>query len=109
VSFDAQFDFVAISIGSISIIPIFLRRYYANHPEVNFKPGPFYMPGLLGWACNVICIAWTCFVCVIFSFPNYRPVTPTNMNYASVITIGVVVLSGYVLSPSYSGHELTQG
>ena len=42
---------------------------------------------------NVACIAWTLFVCVIFSLPNDLPVTPTNMNYSSVITVGVIVLS----------------
>ncbi|KAI0790315.1 amino acid permease [Irpex lacteus] len=76
------------------IIPIFLRRFYRNHPEVEFKPGPFYMgDGLLGWAANVNCILWTLFVCVIFAMPNYLPVNPQNMNYASAITGGVIILS----------------
>lgn len=51
-------------------------------------------PGLLGWAANVTCISWTLFVCVIFSLPTVFPVTGVNMNYAAVIAIGVVVLSG---------------
>lgn len=73
------------------------RRYYRNHPEVLFKPGPFYMgDGWLGWSANIICILWTLFVCVLFSLPTIRPVTPDNMNYAAVITCGVVILSGYV-------------
>jgi hypothetical protein len=76
------------------------RRVYQHHPEVNFKPGPFYMgDGLLGWAANITCIVWTCFIVVIFSFPTVRPVTAENMNYAAVITVGVVVLSGYVVCP----------
>lgn len=93
------------------IIPIFLcdcfcflilgshhysrRRVYANHPEVQFKPGPFYMgSGVVGWAANISCISWTLFISVIFSLPTILPVTRENMNYASVITIGVIVLSG---------------
>jgi hypothetical protein len=32
--------------------------------------------------------------CVILSFPSYKPITPETMNYASIITIGVMVLSG---------------
>lgn len=61
------------------------RRLYRNHPEVLFKPGPFYMgDGLLGWAANITCISWTLFVCVIFSLPTVLPVTKDNMNYASV-------------------------
>ena len=81
---------------------MFRRRAYANHPEVNFKPGPFYMgDGLLGWTANVVCIVWTIFVCVIFSLPDEIPVTPENMNYSSVITVGVVFLSLYVPSFLY--------
>ncbi|KAG6876885.1 hypothetical protein C0992_011449 [Termitomyces sp. T32_za158] len=117
------------------IIPIFLRRFFENHPEVQFKPGPFYMgSGLLGKVCNTTSILWTLFVCVIFSFPTYLPVTKDNMNYASVrfrpihfqspgvpalfqvITIGVLILSGlwwilgahkYYHGPQSNLHEPT--
>jgi hypothetical protein len=91
---NAIFSLCAIALDSSYIIPIFCRRWFRNHPEVSFKPGPFAMSPFVGWAANVTCIVWTCFVCVLFSFPNYRPVTAETMNYASVITIGVVVLSG---------------
>ncbi|THV03453.1 APC amino acid permease [Dendrothele bispora CBS 962.96] len=91
---NAIFSLTAMALDLSYIIPIFLRRVFATHPEVNFKPGPFYMgSGILGKAANWICISWTLFVCVIFSFPTVRPVTPDNMNYASVITIGVMVLA----------------
>ena len=53
--------------------------------------------GILGWAANINCILWTLFVCVIFALPNYLPVTPTNMNYASVrlpcLTSHVILMS----------------
>jgi amino acid transporter len=100
VAANAIFSLCAIALDSSYIIPIFLRRWFRNHPEVNFKPGPFYLgDGILGWACNITCIVWTCFIVVIFSLPNYLPVTKNNMNYASVITVGVVLLSGlwYIL------------
>jgi len=94
VAANAIFSLTSMALDLSYIIPIFLRRVYQNHPEVMFKPGPFYMgDGLLGYVLNVNCIVWTLFVCVIFSFPNYLPVTRENMNYASVITIGVMVLS----------------
>ena len=42
------------------IVPIFCRRLFRNHPEVNFKPGPFYMgDGAFGWFVNIVCITWT--------------------------------------------------
>ncbi|KAI5119557.1 hypothetical protein M0805_005621 [Coniferiporia weirii] len=95
VAANAIFSLTAMALDISYIIPIFLRRFYRNHPEVNFKPGPFYMgPGLLGWAANITCISWTIFVSVIFSIPTNLPVTKENMNYASVITGGVVILSG---------------
>ncbi|CAL1698314.1 unnamed protein product [Somion occarium] len=95
VAANAIFALTAMALDLSYIIPIFLRRWYRNHPEVNFKPGPFYMgDGLLGWATNVICILWTLFVCVLFSLPTMLPVTAVNMNYASVITGGVVIVSG---------------
>ncbi|KIY48512.1 APC amino acid permease [Fistulina hepatica ATCC 64428] len=97
---NAIFSLTAMALDLSYIIPIFLRRVYANHPDVMFKPGPFYMGnGIVGWAANVICITWTLFIIVIFSLPTVLPVTPANMNYASVITVGVMFLSGiwYVL------------
>ncbi|KDR78351.1 hypothetical protein GALMADRAFT_245494 [Galerina marginata CBS 339.88] len=100
VAANAIFSLTAIALDSSYIIPIFCRRIYQNHPEVMFKPGPFYMgDGKLGLICNTICISWTLFICVIFSLPTIMPVTANNMNYASVITIGVVVLASvwYVL------------
>ncbi|KAH8079786.1 APC amino acid permease [Cristinia sonorae] len=107
---NAIFALTAMALDLSYIIPIFLRRFYRNHPEVDFKPGPFYMgDGLLGWSANVICIVWTLFVCVIFSLPTVLPVTPENMNYASVITAGVVILSGlwYMLGAHRHYHGPT--
>lgn len=100
VAANAIFAMTAMALDFSYIIPIFLRRVYQNHPEVMFKPGPFYMgDGLLGWVANVCCIAWTLFVCVVFSLPTILPVTKENMNYASVITVGIMILAGiwYVL------------
>ncbi|KAF8176273.1 APC amino acid permease [Pholiota molesta] len=91
---NAIFSLTAIALDLSYIIPIFCRRVYAKHPDVMFKPGPFYMgDGWLGWTLNVVCITWTLFVCVIFSFPTVKPVTKENMNYASVITVSVIALA----------------
>lgn len=107
VAANAIFALTAIALDTSYIIPIFLRRLYANHSEVHFQPGPFYMgSGIIGWAANIACISWTLFVCVIFSLPTILPVTRDNMNYASVITVGVVVVSGvwYILSAHRHYH-----
>ena len=97
----AIFSLTAMALDISYIIPIALRRIYRHHPEVEFKPGPFYLgDGLLGWAVNLSCIIWTLFVSVIFSLPTYLPVTKDNMNYAAVITGGVVLLAMYAVPTS---------
>ena len=40
-----------------------------------------------------ILYSWTLFVSVILSFPTIKPVTSQTMNYASVITGGVIILA----------------
>lgn len=98
---NAIFSLTAMALDLSYIIPIFLRRVFQNHPEVMFKPGPFYMgDGILGAAMNWTCILWTIFVCVIFSFPTVKPITKENMNYASVSALTqhvshFSVLTGY--------------
>lgn len=85
---NAIFSLTTIALDLSYIIPIFLRRVFQNHPEVMFKPGPFYMgDGILGWVCNCTCIIWTLFVCVILSLPTVQPVTAQNMNYAAVCIV----------------------
>ncbi|KAF8999807.1 amino acid permease [Cyathus striatus] len=90
----AIFSLTAMGLDLSYVIPIFCRRMFHSHPDVMFKPGPFYMgDGIIGRICNTICIAWTLFVCVIFSLPTVLPVSADNMNYASVITCGVIILA----------------
>lgn len=55
------------------IVPIFCRRWFCNHPDVHFTPGPFYMPGLLGWIANCICIAYVSFIST-FGPSTYWPI-----------------------------------
>ena len=79
------------------VIPIALRRIYQHHPEVQFKPGPFYMDSETvcsgGWlTSNVL---WTLFVPVMFSFPAVMLATKDTMNYGAVIT-GGILLAMYV-------------
>jgi len=64
---------------------------HVSYSEIALTLGPG-----LGFAANCICIGWTLFITVIFSMPTLRPVTKDNMNYAAVITVGVLVLSLYV-------------
>ncbi|KAI0327342.1 APC amino acid permease [Cubamyces sp. BRFM 1775] len=108
IAVNAIFAMTAMALDLSYIIPIFFRRWYRNHPEVKFVPGPFYMgDGIIGWIANVNCILWTLFVCVIFALPTYLPVTGETMNYAAPITGGVILLSlvWYVIG----GHRHYKG
>jgi hypothetical protein len=99
VAVNAIFSLTAMALDISYIIPIALRRIYQRHPEVQFKPGPFYLgDGLLGWVVNINCIVWTLFVSVIFSLPTTLPVTKDTMNYAAVITGGIALLALYVIT-----------
>ena len=99
VAANAIFSLTAMALDISYIIPIALRRIYQRHPEVQFKPGPFYLgDGLLGWMVNLNCIVWTIFVSVIFSLPTTLPVTKDTMNYAAVITGSIALLALYVIT-----------
>ncbi|KAJ9105922.1 hypothetical protein QFC20_004160 [Naganishia adeliensis] len=94
----AIFSMCAVAMDLSYVIPVVCRRWFSNHPEVKFRPGPFYM-GSWGLYVNIIMVSWTIFECIILAFPTIYPITAINFNYSSVITIGVMVLSGvwYVL------------
>jgi len=91
---NAIFALCAIALDTSYIIPIICKVIFRDHPEVMFKPGPFTLGrGFLAHLVNGIAIAWTCFVVVILALPTYIPITAQDMNYASVITGAVLILS----------------
>lgn len=70
--------------------PVFLKLTFGKH---KFRPGSFYLGAvfspLVGWmACS-----WGLFIIILASFPATRTVTKTDMNYCSVISGGVWILS----------------
>jgi hypothetical protein len=54
---------------------------FANHHEVNFTPGPFYMRGW-GVYVNGVMLLWTLFEVTILCFPETYPLTWDTFNYA---------------------------
>lgn len=58
----------------------------------NMVPGPFYMGQRLGMAVNLIALMYIMVTVVFFCFPLVLPVTAQNMNYTSVIIVGLMVL-----------------
>ncbi|GAA5924926.1 hypothetical protein JCM1841_005370 [Sporobolomyces salmonicolor] len=94
VAVNAIFALAAMGMDTSYIIPIACKLLYRDHPEVQYKPGPFDLGrGFLGWTINLIAIFWTSFVVIILALPTIRPVDAENMNYASAVTGGVMLLS----------------
>lgn len=60
----------------------------------NIVPGPFHMGRTLGFAVNIVALVYIFVTVVFFCFPFVLPVTAQNMNYTSVITVGLMALVG---------------
>lgn len=112
IAVQAIFSMTAVAMDLSYVIPVICRRWFEGHPEVNFRPGPFYMRGWGKWV-NLIMVIWTFFECIILCFPAYQPITAQTFNYAAPITIGVMVLAGlwYVVHAHrfYSGPRSNLG
>ncbi|OAL75231.1 amino acid permease [Trichophyton violaceum] len=76
---------------------ILAHRLYKN--KVKFIEGPFTL-GSWGATINWISISWVLFISIVLFFPPIQPVTPQNMNYASVVVtfIALFALSWWWLS-----------
>lgn len=59
----------------------------------NIVPGPFYMGKNLGMVVNIISLVYIIVTVVFFCFPLVMPATVQNMNYTSVITVGLMTLT----------------
>ncbi|PYH81272.1 hypothetical protein BO82DRAFT_415930 [Aspergillus uvarum CBS 121591] len=54
--------------------------------------GPFWL-GRFGHVCNIVAVLWTLFALIFYSFPPYKDVTPSTMNYTSVVLVAFLVLA----------------
>lgn len=57
----------------------------------NFKHGPFWYPKL-GLVANIVMLAWSLVALIFYCFPYYLPVVTDQMNYASPVLVGTLVL-----------------
>jgi len=94
VAVNAVFSLCAVALDTSYMIPVACKLIYRDHPEVNYKPGPFNLGRTGGAICNIIAITWTAFEVCILIMPTIYPVTAENMNYSSIITVGVMLLAG---------------
>ncbi|GAA5937417.1 hypothetical protein JCM3775_006606 [Rhodotorula graminis] len=94
IAVNAIFALAAMGMDSSYLFSIVACMIWRNHPEVMFKPGPFHLGwGIVGWSVRIIAVLWTSFIVVLLALPQIMPVVSDNMNYASAVTGGVVLLS----------------
>ncbi|KAL4783287.1 amino acid/polyamine transporter I [Aspergillus varians] len=81
-------SFIVLSTLSYAgaIIPHMLTR------RKRVVPGPFAMTGIWGWIVNFLAVVYILVTVVFFCFPFTLPVTVQNMNYTSVITVGLMAI-----------------
>ena len=72
-------------------MPVFLVLLPTG--KLRFVPGPFYFGKTITTMIHCVTVAWTLYVIVMSMFPSSKLVDKESMNYASVINVGVWILS----------------
>ncbi|GAA6015215.1 hypothetical protein JCM10207_003645 [Rhodosporidiobolus poonsookiae] len=105
VAVSAIFALAAMGMDTSYLFAIVARMIWKDHPEVQFKPGPFYLgEGWLGWTVRLIAVGWTSMVVVILGLPTIRPVTTLNMNYAFAVTGGIMIIAWLIFFSTGRRH-----
>ena len=70
IAVNAVFSLCAVALDTSYAIPIACKLVFRDHPEVNYKPGPFDLGKTRGAIVNIIAITWTVFnVCILVRLP----------------------------------------
>jgi len=65
---NAIFSLCAIALDSSYAVPVLCKVLFHDHPEVQFKPGPFSLgTGLLGKTINLTAVTWVRCVRAVFA------------------------------------------
>lgn len=91
-AFNAILSLSVVGLYVSYLIPVILMLYTRIKRPEHLRYGPWKL-GKLGIPVNIIAIGFTAFTSVIMVFPPYQPVTALNMNYASPVLGGVLILS----------------
>lgn len=93
-SSSAFLAFVSVGVMALAVtyaIPVVISMIHGRR-EVN--DAAWHMPSSVGWICNLVAVLWIAFEVVLFSMPTVLPVTEVSMNYAIVVFVGIMALSG---------------
>jgi choline transport protein len=78
-----------VLLTSLSYLAAILPHLLSGRQHMT--PNHFWMKGLVGYVVNALGCAYLAAFIVIFCFPFSRPVSPQNMNYASLIVGGLTL------------------
>jgi choline transport protein len=90
-AFAAILSLTIVGLNLSYLMPIALMLYCRIATPQMLTPGPFKL-GKAGIVVNILSILFLVFTSVFLLFPTTQPVTPKNMNYASTVLGGVLIL-----------------
>jgi amino acid transporter len=82
-AFNAFTGTATICLSASYALPVFILLIRGRHLV---HDAPFHL-GKLGYVINIITVLWILLAIVIFTMPTSIPVTPSSMNYASVLFV----------------------
>lgn len=89
-AFNAFTGVATICLSASYALPVFisvLRR------RKDLQNAPMKLGNVLGYTVNIVTVLWIILATVLFCMPVSIPVTPQDMNYASVVFIGFFLIS----------------
>ncbi|KAJ7108061.1 amino acid transporter [Mycena crocata] len=98
-AFNAFVGVAVMCLGSSYAMPVAISLANARK---DMADSPFHL-GRFGTTLNASAVVWAAFEMVLFSMPAVLPVTPTTMNYASVVFVAFALMSAvwYLISGRY--------
>src|SRR6266508_1249464 len=88
----AYFAVTSIAVIGLYIayaMPVFLRLRAGE----SFRRGPWHL-GRWSYVVGWIAVGWVIFIAVLFSLPQYSPITIDTFNYAPVAVVAVLLFAG---------------
>ncbi|CAH0041633.1 unnamed protein product [Clonostachys rhizophaga] len=92
-AFNAILSLAVVGLQTSYLMPICLVLWRRIAVPDTLTWGPWRL-GKAGVAVNIVAILYLGFTCIFLLFPPYQPVTSQNMNYASVVLGGMIMLGG---------------
>lgn len=91
-AFNAIISLAIFGLHISYLVPLILILWRRMLTAEALAYGPWKL-GRSGVPINIISIIYLLFTCTFMVFPPYQPVTPVNMNYASLIFGAMLILS----------------